>query len=144
MEDKKSTYTEAQKKATKKYRENNKDKVKEQRKTYYQRRKDRDPGFLEYKRLNARKYYNRKKNKIMVVFIEQETEPEPLVVEEVKEPEKVEEVKEPEKVEEVKEPEKVEEVKFERYNFFEEPEKEEVKETDNKPSAKRKRVYRKK
>ena len=63
MEDKKSTYTEAQKKATKKYRENNKDKVKEQRKTYYQRRKDRDPGFLEYKRLNARKYYNRKKNK---------------------------------------------------------------------------------
>lgn len=127
MEDKKSTYTEAQKKATKKYRENNKDKVKEQRKTYYQKRKDRDPGFLEYKRLNARKYYLKKKGlKTIPEVKEPESEPESLVVEEVKEPEKVEEVK------------------FERYNFFEEPEKEEVKEPENKPSAKRKRVYRKK
>ncbi len=126
MEDKKSTYTEAQKKATKKYRENNKDKVKEQRKSYYQRRKDRDPGFLEYKRLNARKYYLKKKGlKTIPEVKESESESEPLVVEEVKEPEKVEEVKESESK---SEPLMVEEVK----------------EPENKPNAKRKRVYRKK
>ena len=54
-------YTEAQKRATQKYRSNNKDKVNEQRKKYYQQRKENDPEFLEYKRAKAREYYQRKK-----------------------------------------------------------------------------------
>lgn len=56
-----SSYTEAQKKATQKYRENNKEKVNEQRKKYYQNRKIKDPNFLEYKRLKAKEYYQKKK-----------------------------------------------------------------------------------
>lgn len=56
-----SSYTEAQKKATKKYRENNKEKVNEQRKKYYLNRKEKDPNFLEYKRTKAREYYQKKK-----------------------------------------------------------------------------------
>ena len=56
-----SSYTEAQKRATKKYRENNKEKVNERRKLYYQQRKEKDPSFLEYKRTKAREYYHRKK-----------------------------------------------------------------------------------
>lgn len=60
-----SSYTEAQKKATKKYRENNKEKVNIQRKKYYQNRKDKDPTFLEYKRTKAREYYQKKKNHIL-------------------------------------------------------------------------------
>lgn len=58
---KKSSYTEAQKRATKKYRDNNKDKVNQQRKLYYQNRKDKDPNFLLYKRQKAKEYYNKKK-----------------------------------------------------------------------------------
>lgn len=62
MEEKpKTKYTEAQKRATKKYRDNNKDKVNEQRKKYYQSRKDKDPSFLEYKRNKAKEYYAKKK-----------------------------------------------------------------------------------
>ena len=61
--DNKNSYTEAQKKATKKYRENNKDKVKAQRKTYYENRKAKDPNFLEYKRNKAKEYYVNKKNR---------------------------------------------------------------------------------
>lgn len=57
----KKTYTEAQKRATKKYRENNKEKVNEQRKKYYQNRKAKDPTFLEYKRNKAKEYYQKKK-----------------------------------------------------------------------------------
>lgn len=57
----KSKYTEAQKRATKKYRENNKEKVNEQRKKYYLNRKTKDPKFLEYKRLKAKEYYQKKK-----------------------------------------------------------------------------------
>lgn len=76
---KKTTYSEAQKKATAKYRQNNKEKVNEQRKKYYQARKDKDPQFLEYKRTKAKEYYQRKKS------------PEPK-----QEEPKVEEVKEPE------------------------------------------------
>ena len=57
----KKTYTEAQKRATKKYRENNKEKVNEQRKKYYQNRKAKDPTFLEYKRNKAKEYYTKKK-----------------------------------------------------------------------------------
>lgn len=60
-----SSYTPAQKRATQKYRENNKVKVNEQRKKYYQNRKERDPEFLEYKRKKAKEYYAIKKmNKI--------------------------------------------------------------------------------
>lgn len=58
---KKSSYTEAQKRATKKYRDNNKEKVNQQRKLYYQNRKDKDPNFLLYKRQKAKEYYNKKK-----------------------------------------------------------------------------------
>jgi hypothetical protein len=56
-----SSYTEAQKRATKKYRENNKDKVNLQRKKYYEERKAKDPSFLEQKRNKARLYYQKKK-----------------------------------------------------------------------------------
>ena len=56
-----SSYTPAQKKATQKYRENNKEKVNEQRKKYYQSRKEKDPKFLEYKRTKAKEYYMKKK-----------------------------------------------------------------------------------
>ena len=56
-----SSYTDAQKRATQKYRSNNKDKVNEQRKQYYKQRKESDPNFLEYKRAKAREYYQKKK-----------------------------------------------------------------------------------
>jgi hypothetical protein len=56
-----SSYTEAQKRATTKYRTNNKDKVNEKRKEYYKQRKEADPEFLEYKRNKAKEYYQRKK-----------------------------------------------------------------------------------
>ena len=56
-----SSYTEAQKRATQKYRITNKDKVNERRKLYYQQRKTKDPEFLEYKRQKAREYYQRQK-----------------------------------------------------------------------------------
>jgi hypothetical protein len=58
-----SSYTEAQKKATKKYRTDNKEKVNEQRKKYYQTRKEKDPDFLTYKRDKAKEYYSKKKSK---------------------------------------------------------------------------------
>lgn len=75
-QDKKKTYTEAQKKATKKYRETNKSKVNEQRKKYYHDRVKNDPEFVEYKRQKAREYYQRKK---------QEKSPSPTTVSDVKE-----------------------------------------------------------
>jgi hypothetical protein len=56
-----SSYTPAQKKATQKYRQQNKEKVNEQRKKYYQTRKENDPEFLEYKRAKAREYYLKQK-----------------------------------------------------------------------------------
>ena len=60
-----SSYTDAQKRATQKYRSNNKDKVNEQRKKYYQQRKESDPNFLEYKRAKAREYYQKKKQNLI-------------------------------------------------------------------------------
>jgi len=73
-----SSYTPAQKRATQKYRENNKDKVNEQRKKYYQNRKERDPDFLEYKRTKAKEYYQLKKQlKTVPEVPEPEPEPEP-------------------------------------------------------------------
>ena len=64
MEDqkKKTSYTESQKKAILKYRENNRDKINNQRKKYYEERKKNDNEFMEYKRVKAREYYQRKKN----------------------------------------------------------------------------------
>lgn len=59
-----STYTDAQRRATQKYRTENKEKVNEQRKKYYQARKESDPHFLEYKKQKAREYYLRKKETI--------------------------------------------------------------------------------
>ena len=91
MEDKKdikySSYTEAQKRATKKYRENNKEKVNEQRKKYYQNRKAKDPKFLEYKRQKAKEYYQKKKNlKVLEEIKEDFKTAEPIeIIEEVKE-----------------------------------------------------------
>jgi hypothetical protein len=78
-----STYSEAQKRATKKYRENNKDKVNEQRKKYYQNRKTKDPNFLIYKRQKAKEYYAKKKDRIKEAI--EKTELHKLI-EEVKEP----------------------------------------------------------
>lgn len=57
-----SSYTEAQKRATAKYREANKEKVNAQRKKYYESRKEKDPEFLQYKRDKAREYYLKKKH----------------------------------------------------------------------------------
>lgn len=59
-----TTYTDAQRRATQKYRTENKEKVNEQRKKYYQARKESDPHFLEYKKQKAREYYLRKKETI--------------------------------------------------------------------------------
>lgn len=56
------TVSEAQKRATKKYRENNREKVNAQRKKYYEERKEKDPNFMEYKRQKAKQYYQNKKN----------------------------------------------------------------------------------
>lgn len=56
-----STYSESQKRATQKYRDNNKDKVNQQRKQYYLNRKEKDPNFLVYKRNKAKLYYYKKK-----------------------------------------------------------------------------------
>ena len=56
-----SSYTESQKKATKKYRIANKDKINEMRKAYYAKRKENDKDFIDYKRKMARIYYQRKK-----------------------------------------------------------------------------------
>jgi hypothetical protein len=74
-----SSYTPAQKRATQKYRENNKDKVNEQRKKYYQKRKDRDPNFLEYKRAKAKEYYQLKKEHKLLQLQEVAPDPIPLI-----------------------------------------------------------------
>ena len=46
-----------------KYRIANREKINEQRKKYYQTRKEADPKFLEYKRMKSKEYYERKKMK---------------------------------------------------------------------------------
>ena len=77
-----SSYTEAQKRATKKYREQNKEKVNAQRKKYYDDRKEKDPNFLEYKRQKAKEYYNMKKNlKEEVEMLDTKEEPEEIIEE---------------------------------------------------------------
>lgn len=61
MEDKliKKGISEAQKRASKKYLDNNRDKINQQRKRYYIERKEKDPDFLKYKREKAKEYYNK-------------------------------------------------------------------------------------
>jgi hypothetical protein len=49
--------------ANQKYRIANREKINEQRKKYYQVRKEADPKFLEYKRMKSKEYYDRKKVK---------------------------------------------------------------------------------
>jgi len=81
-----SSYTPAQKKASQLYRLNNKDKINEQRKKYYQMKKANDPTFLEYKRIKAKEYYEKKKRDKVV---KSETVPEVITAKvEVVEPEK--------------------------------------------------------
>ena len=79
-----SSYTQAQKRATQKYRESNKEKMNEQRKKYYEVRKESDPEFLAYKRQKAKEYYQRKKAlkelESSILSIEPEAEPEPIPV----------------------------------------------------------------
>jgi len=79
MEDIKPKYTEAQKKATLKYRENNKEKINAQRKKYYQERKEKDPAFIEYKRQKAKEYYAKKKALKEQEKKEPVKEPEPVI-----------------------------------------------------------------
>jgi hypothetical protein len=74
-----SSYTPAQKKASQLYRLNNKEKINAQRKKYYQKRKDSDPTFLEYKRVKAREYYEKKK---LDKVVKPEAEPEESKIEE--------------------------------------------------------------
>ena len=78
-----SSYTEAQKRATQKYRHTNKEKVNLQRKVYYQMRKEKDPDFLLYKRQKAKEYYLRKKEYKKSIK-EELNEPLTEVIEEVK------------------------------------------------------------
>jgi hypothetical protein len=89
-----SSYTPAQKKASQLYRLNNKEKINAQRKKYYQKRKENDPNFLEYKRIKAREYYEKKKldkvvkaeakPEVVEEVIKEEENPQPEVKEEVK------------------------------------------------------------
>jgi hypothetical protein len=67
MEVKYSSYTEAQKRATKKYRQSNKDKVNEQNKKYYSNKKEGDENFLLMKNLKGKLTYQvRKLNKLVI------------------------------------------------------------------------------
>ena len=84
IEVKYSSYTPAQKKASQLYRQNNKEKINTQRKKYYQKRKESDPTFLEYKRVKAREYYEKKKLDKVVkpeVVLEEPKIKEPIKVE---------------------------------------------------------------
>ena len=81
-----STYSPAQKRATQKYRINNKDKVNEQRKKYYITRKEKDPEFLAYKRAKAKEYYQKKKGiskpdivTVTIPVVEEIIIPEPII-----------------------------------------------------------------
>lgn len=81
-----SSYTEAQKRATAKYREANKEKVNAQRKKYYESRKEKDPEFLQYKRDKAREYYLKKKQSKTVVQEEPQENIELVKIDEPVEP----------------------------------------------------------
>ena len=111
-----SSYTEAQKKATKKYRETHKDLVNTQRRKYYMSRVTSDPTFIEYKRQKAREYYKRKKENKQMSLNDVKTddkitsEPTPIVnVEGLKDVSVVLPVKKEKKVKKVKVLEPIEE-----------------------------------
>jgi len=57
----KPIYSDAQKKASIKYKEKNKDKINEIRKAYYKKRSENDLNFVEHKRAKAREYYQKRK-----------------------------------------------------------------------------------
>ena len=106
-ETKKTTYSEAQKRATKKYRENNKEKVNLQRKKYYQNRKAKDPNFLLYKRTKAKEYYAKKKERALKTLEDVKEEfktaiPIPIITEPIAEVEKPKPEPEPPKPEKKK------------------------------------------
>jgi len=70
-----SSYTPAQKRASQLYRQKNKEKINEQRKKYYLSRKERDPKFLEYKRVKAKEYYEKKKlDKVVIPDVKPDVE----------------------------------------------------------------------
>jgi hypothetical protein len=83
-----SSYTAAQKKASQLYRLKNKEKINEQRKKYYQTKKANDPTFLEYKRIKAKEYYEKKK--LDKVVKPEVTPEEPKIEEPVIVPESIE------------------------------------------------------
>lgn len=56
-----SSYTPAQKKAIKKYREENREKINQLHKDYYYKQKETNPDFLQKKRDQAKQYYLKKK-----------------------------------------------------------------------------------
>lgn len=60
-----SSYTDAQKRANKKYANNNKDKINQHMRTYYNKRKEVDPDFLEKRRASSKKAYYKKKNALL-------------------------------------------------------------------------------
>ena len=62
MTESKIKYSDAQKRASDKYRMNNKDKLNIQRQSYYSKKKEEDPLYLEKKRQKSREYYLKKKN----------------------------------------------------------------------------------
>lgn len=75
-----SSYTPAQKRASQLYRQKNKDKINEQRKKYYQMRKSKDPQFLEYKRMKAKEYYEKKKlDKVVIPEAQPDVEMKDIV-----------------------------------------------------------------
>ena len=144
-----SSYTESQKKATLKYREKNKDKVNEQRKVYYQQRKESDPNFLEYKRAKSREYYQRKKalknnsdEEVELVKIDiVEPQPEPEILSEEHKEDLIKEVIES-TIEEVIKEKKPRKKSYKKelieFDKTEEPEKK-VEEEKPKPKPKNKR-----
>lgn len=79
-----SSYTPAQKRASQLYRQKNKDKINEQRKKYYLTRKESDPKFLEYKRLKAKEYYEKKKlDKVVKPIVDVDVEMKDVIPPEV-------------------------------------------------------------
>ena len=125
-----SSYTEAQKRATQKYRHTNKEKVNLQRKVYYQMRKEKDPEFLLYKRQKAKEYYLRKKEYKKSIK-EELNEPLTEVIEEVK-PVKV-------KKERKKREPKIEPI-IEKNNHADEAEKEKSKKRKPKTAKESKKI----
>ena len=63
-----SSYTQAQAKAIKKYRQNNKEKINALQKKYYNDKKN-DDAYLQKKRDKSKEYYNRRKNNIPHLII---------------------------------------------------------------------------